>query len=175
MDGYVGEIKMFGGTFAPMYWEFCWGQPLQISQYTALFSIIGTQYGGDGITTFCLPDLRGRVPLGAGTGPNLTPRTPGQMAGAENVTLITTQLPGHAHTVKCDVASPPPQQVNTPVNNLPSTTSSGTGYAPGTGTTTSMKADMLTPAGGGQPHDNMPPWGCLNYIICTEGMFPPHP
>ena len=81
MEGYLGEIKMFAGTFAPVNWVFCWGQTLQISQYAALFALIGTQFGGDGTTTFGVPDLRGRVPVGAGTGPGLTPRTPGQKGG----------------------------------------------------------------------------------------------
>ncbi len=173
MDGYFGEVKMFAGTFAPQNWLFCWGQTLQIRQYSALYSVLGTQFGGDGRTTFLLPDLRGRIPIGSGNGQNLTPRTQGQNGGAENVTLTTQQLPTHSHTVKCDVASPPPQQVNTPVNNLPSLTSNGTGYAPGQSGTSDMKVDMLSTAGSGQPHGTMPPWGCLNYIICIEGVFPP--
>jgi len=173
MDGYLGEIKMFAGTFPPMYWQFCWGQTLAISQFSSLFALIGTQFGGDGISNFTLPDLRGRVPIGAGIGLNLTPRTQGDKGGAETVTLATTNLPAHTHIVKCDVSSGPPQQSNTPVNNLPSTTSSGTGYAPGTANNSSMKADMLASSGSGQSHDNMPPWGCLNYIICVEGIWPP--
>jgi len=173
MDGYLGEIKMFAGTFAPMYWVFCWGQTLSISSYSSLYSIIGVQFGGDGITTFGVPDLRGRIPLGAGTGPGLTARTQGQTGGSENVTLTAAQLPAHSHTVKCDVASAPTLQVNTPVNNLPSLTSTGTGYAPGTANNSNMKADMLSNSGSSQPHDNMPPWGCLNYIMCVEGIWPP--
>jgi microcystin-dependent protein len=173
MDGYLGEIKMFAGTFPPMYWQFCQGQTLSISQYSALYSIIGIQFGGDGINNFKLPDLRGRVPIGAGNGTNLTPRAPGDNGGAESVTLATANLPIHTHGVKCDVSSGPPQQSNTPVNNLPSTTSSGTSYAPGTSNNSNMKADMLTNAGNSQAHDNMPPWGCLNYIICIEGVWPP--
>ena len=173
MDGYLCEIKMFAGMFAPVNWLFCWGQTLSISQYSSLYALLGTQFGGDGTTSFCLPDLRGRVPVGSGTGPNLTPRTPGQIGGAEIVTLLTGQMPAHSHTVKCDVASPPPQQANTPVNNLPSLTSSGTGYGPGNSGTANMKADMLSEAGSSQPHENMPPWGCLNYIICVEGLWPP--
>jgi microcystin-dependent protein len=171
MDGYIGEVKMFVGTFAPLNWEFCWGQTLQISSYSSLYSIIGAQFGGDGVTTFKLPDLRGRIPIGGGDGPNLTPRTPGQMGGAENVTLTTAQLPSHQHTVKCDTTGT--SASNTPANNLPSLTSQGNSYSPGTGTTTTMKADMLSGAGNSQPHDNMPPWGCINYIICVEGMWPP--
>jgi len=172
MDGYLGEIKMFAGTFAPLNWVFCWGQSLSVSQYSALYALISNQFGGNA-TNFNVPDLRGRVPIGAGAGPGLTPRTQAQMGGLENVTLNISNLPLHTHTVKCDIASAPPQQVNTPVNNLPSVISNGTGYAPGTTNNSSMKADMLSNTGSSQPHDNMPPWGCLNYILCVEGMWPP--
>jgi microcystin-dependent protein len=95
MDGYIGEMKMFAGTFAPMDWEFCWGQQLSISQYNSLFAIIGTQFGGDGITYFNLPDLRGRTPIGSGTGPGLTPRNPAEKGGVETVTLTTANMPAH--------------------------------------------------------------------------------
>lgn len=173
MDGYIGEVKMFAGTFAPMSWVFCWGQLLPISSFQALFSLIGTQFGGDGSTTFGVPDLRGRTVIGAGNGTGLTPRLAGQLGGGESVTLNTANLPAHTHNVKCDVSSPPPSQSNTPVNNLPSTISSGTGYAPGTANNASMNANMVLASGGNQSHDNMSPWGCLNFIICTEGIWPP--
>ena len=172
MDDYIGEVKMFAGTFAPLYWLFCWGQVLQISEYNTLFSLIGTTFGGDGTTTFALPDLRARVPIGSGQGPGLTQRNPGQSGGVENVTLETTNLPQHSHTVKCDTTGP---VVNTPVNNFPSLSSAGNSYGPGQSTLTNMSADMLSAVGGNQPHDNMPPWGCINYIICYEGVWPPQP
>ncbi len=173
MDGYVGEIKMFAGTFAPVNWIFCWGQLLQVDQYSTLYALIGTQFGGDGINTFGVPDLRGRVPVGAGTGPGLTPRAPGQSSGTENVTLSTAQMPRHSHTVKCDIASTGDQLKNTPQNNLPATISVGNGYGADETGNPLMKTDMLSESGSGQPHNNMPPWGCLQYIMCTEGLWPP--
>ncbi len=172
MDDYIGEVKMFAGTFAPVYWLFCWGQLLQINEYTSLFSIIGTTFGGDGTTTFALPDLRARIPIGSGQGPGLTQRTPGQMGGAENVTLETANLPQHSHTVKCETTG---AVANTPVNNLPADSSSGYGYATNPATFGTMNANMTSNAGSSQPHDNMPPWGCINYIICVEGVWPPRP
>jgi len=173
MDGYIGEVKMFVGTFAPMYWEFCWGQSLPISSYSSLYSIIGIQFGGDGVNNFCLPDLRGRIPIGGGTGPNLTPRIPGQNGGSENVTLTTDNLPAHSHTVKCDITSTGDQLKNTPQNNLPAMISTGGCYGVDETSNPLMKVDMINPSGNSQPHDNMPPWGCINYIICTEGLWPP--
>jgi microcystin-dependent protein len=170
MDGYVGEIKMFAGTFAPLNWVFCSGQMLPISAYNTLFALIGTQFGGDGTTTFGVPDLRGRIPIGAGTGPGLSSRTPGNKGGAETVTLTINQLPSHTHNVKCDTTTTSP--TNTPLNNLPAVMSSGTGYGP-TVSASIMKSDMLNPTGSGQQHDNMPPWGCINYIMCAEGLWPP--
>jgi len=171
MDGYIGEMKMFVGIFAPMYWEFCWGQQLPISEYNTLYAIIGTQFGGDGINYFNIPDMRGRTPIGAGSGPNLTPRTQGQKGGAEAVVLTTAQMPAHTHTVKCDNQTS--GQVSTPSNSLPSIISSGTVYATGTTGSATMNANMITSEGSSQPHDNMPPWGCINYIICTQGIWPP--
>lgn len=99
MEGYIAQIILFAGTFAPRGWAFCQGQILSISQNTALFSLLGTTYGGNGQTTFALPDLRGRAPIGTGQGPGLSSISLGQMAGTENVTLLITQLPAHTHTV----------------------------------------------------------------------------
>src|SRR5262245_26202423 len=100
-DPFIAEIKMFGGNFAPLGWATCDGQLLPISQYTALFSLLGTTYGGDGVTNFALPDLRGRVPMHPGQGPGLSPRTLGEKAGTETVTLTTAQLPAHNHAANC--------------------------------------------------------------------------
>jgi microcystin-dependent protein len=173
MDGYLGEIKMFAGTFAPLYWVFCWGQTLPISQYSSMYAIIGTQFGGDGVTTFGVPDLRGRVPVGAGSGPNLTPRTAGQWGGAETVNLTVAEMPQHSHTVKCDTTSTGDQLKTTPLNNIPAILSSGGGYGANETGTPMMKADIINPVGSSQPHENMSPWGCMNYIMCVEGMWPP--
>lgn len=99
MDPFIGEIRIFTGTYAPMGWMFCWGQTLQINQYTALYSLIGTQFGGDGATNFKLPDMRGRIPLCAGNGTNLTPRTQGQYGGYEKVQLALAEMPLHNHVI----------------------------------------------------------------------------
>lgn len=173
MDGYLGEIKMFAGTYAPAGWVYCWGQMLNITQYQSLYAIVGVQFGGDGQTTFGVPDLRGRVPVGAGTGPGLTPRLPGQMGGQEHVTLAETQIPQHTHNVRCDITSSTRSLKSTPQDNLPANFSSGAGYGADETGNPVMKSDMLSSVGSGQPHENMPPWECLNYIICVEGNWPP--
>jgi len=176
MDGYIGEMKMFVGTFAPLYWEFCWGQQLPISSYNSLYAIIGTQFGGDGATYFNLPDLRGRTPIGSGSGASgITPRTPGQKGGAEAVTLTIADMPNHTHTVKCDTTSTGSDVKNNPTGALPAILSTGNGYGSNETNNPLMKSDMINPTGGSQAHDNMPPWGCINYIICTEGIWPPQP
>ena len=177
MDGYIGETKLFAGPYAPVNWLLCQGQTLAISQYNSLYAIIGTQFGGDGISNFNLPDLRGRVPVGAGTGPGLTPRSPGQSGGAEGVTLVTADMPAHAHQVKCDVGSTGSGITTTPQDNLPANLAlpSGTGGCYGADETNNpiMKADTVNTTGSGTPHENMPPWACINYIICYQGIWPP--
>ncbi len=170
MDGYIGEVKMFAGPYAPKNWFFCQGQALSISQYNTLYAIIGTTYGGDGINNFNLPDLRGRVPVSAGSGTGLTPRSIGQSGGAENVTLVASNLPQHAHNVKCNVNGTP---VSTPVNNVPSLTSNGTAYSSIQTGTANMNANAIANAGNSTPHQNMPPWACINYIINYNGLWPP--
>ena len=169
---FLGEITLFAGNFAPRNWAFCDGQLLSISQNTALFSILGTTYGGNGQTTFALPDLRGRVPIhvGGGTGPGLSTYVLGQSGGSENVTLITSQLPSHNHTVN-GVASGGNQP--SPSGNLPAIESTGTSldYSNATANAT-MNAAMITNNGGGQPHNNLPPYLGLNYIIALFGIFP---
>lgn len=181
MDDYIGEVKMFAGTFAPLNWLFCWGQVLPISgEYNSLFALIGFTFGGDGVNNFALPDLRARAPIGSGQGIGLTERLPGQLGGQENVTLETANLPAHSHTVNCDTISTGTQLKTSALNNLPAST-----YVNGTTTAgcygsdetnnPAMNLNMVNPAGSSQPHDNMPPWGCLNYIICYSGVWPPQP
>ena len=176
MDPFIGQILMFGGNFAPRGWALCDGQLLSISQYSALFSILGTTYGGNGITTFGLPDLRGRVAMHAGQGPGLTSRPLGQKSGVENVTLNTTQLPAHNHsgtgTVQCTIGQP---DESNPSGAVPATLNNGTeGY--GETPNGTMKADGVNlnigNAGGSQPHTNMQPYQCVNYIIALEGIYP---
>lgn len=176
MDPYIGEIRLFAGNFAPYGWHFCDGSLLPITQNTALFSLLGTYYGGDGRTTFGLPDLRGRTPIHQGAGPGLTPRTIGETDGSPYVTLVTTEMPIHNH-VAAGIAQ---QGADTsPVNNVwAETVGSGRGgqqsplYVPGP-LDTQMSPSALAISGGSQPHNNMQPYLALNYIIATQGIFPP--
>jgi microcystin-dependent protein len=165
-EGFIGEVKLFAGNFAPRNWAFCDGQLLPISQNQALFSIVGTMYGGDGRTTFALPDLRARVPVGVGTGPGLSTVTQGQKQGSETATLTTAQLPSHEHKLdnvaEVDIKTSPgntnnkteTQKVLTPVTTAGSTTVT------------------TTNTGGSQPVSIKPPSLGLRYIICITGIFP---
>jgi microcystin-dependent protein len=181
MDEFLGIIKIFAGNFAPRGWAFCEGQLLAISQNTALFSLLGTTYGGNGQTTFALPDLRGRVPLHAGSGsagPGLSAYTLGEASGTENVTLLTSQMPTHNHipnVVSTDATEHTPganganamaAPMDTSLNNvLGFNNANNTPLVPMTGS-------MTTTAGGNQPHSNMQPYLAVNYIISLEGVFP---
>lgn len=162
MDPIIATIILFAGNFAPRGWEFCNGQLLQISRNTALFSLIGTAFGGDGMTTFALPDLRGRVPVHAGTGPGLSPRTLGQSFGAEQVTLLASQIPAHVHEIPVEL---PPDGVTTapPPNAI-------LGYNRAAGATAATF--QSAPSGGGTPVPTVQPSLALNYIIATEGVYP---
>jgi len=163
-------ITIFAGNFAPRGWAFCNGQTMSIAQYSALFSLLGTTYGGNGTTTFNLPDLRGRVPIGMGQGPNLTPRVEGEMSGEENHTLISTEMPMHNHLVSTTAAV---GTVQAPGTSFPASTPRGTTPIYGAttdGTTLSPQAVSL--AGGSQPHNNMQPYLVTNYIIALQGIFP---
>ena len=165
-DPFIGELTLFAGNFAPRGWALCDGQLLDISQNSALFSILGTTYGGDGRTTFALPDLRGRVAMHPGRGAGLTPRNLGQKGGEEAVTLSVNQIPSHDHQVNCnalrgDAVSP---QGNIPASD-PDKPYKNTG-------TDKMSANMIANTGGNQSHDNMQPFNCINYIIALEGIYP---
>lgn len=173
---YVGEIRMFAGSFAPVGWELCQGQLLSISENEVLFILIGTTYGGDGQSTFALPDLRGRIPLHQGSGPGLSNRVIGQVAGLESVTLTIGQTPSHSHVITAT-----PQAVSsvgnslTPTGNYWSKSGGESGY--GDTANVQMAAGLLsTPtlgvAGGSQPHNNMPPYLAVNFIISLFGIFP---
>ena len=165
---------MFGGNFAPRNWALCDGQILPINNYQALFSLLGTIYGGDGRTTFGLPDLRGRVPMHPGNGPGLTPRSLGQKTGTESNTLNVTQLPSHTHTgtVKC-VAGP--GNSNVAANNFCSKdlgSQSGTYHSGPSDADMNSGAVTIGDTGGGQPVTNVQPVQCVNFIIALQGIYP---
>jgi microcystin-dependent protein len=187
-DPLIGMIIPWAPNFAPRGWAFCQGQVLPIAQNTALFSILGTTYGGDGQTTFALPDLRGRVAIHAGQGPGLSNYALGQAAGVENVTLLSSQLPTHTH----NVAAAPTLQINATTSNggqpLPSATRRLAAVKLSNGTNVNLYSDAAPntqlggislsgtpttqPTGGSQPHDNRQPYQVINYIIALEGVFP---
>ncbi|MEW5848834.1 MAG: tail fiber protein [Myxococcota bacterium] len=166
VEGYIGEIRLFAGNFAPQSWAFCMGQILPIAQNTALFSILGTTYGGNGQTTFALPDLRGRTAIGAGQGAGLSDYNLGQLGGAESVTLLTSELPAHTHQVS---ASSQAAAAAEPTNAF--LAAAGSNVYSNTPNTT-MNAAMVGVTGSSQPHNNMPPYLALNYIICMFGIYP---
>lgn len=171
---YIGEIRMFGfGTRgAPNGWQACDGSLLPISQYDALFALIGTTYGGDGQTTFAVPDLRGRVPIHQGTGPGLSNYVIGQRAGTETVTVLPTQMPAHTHTM---VVTSGGSTATTPGTSLlPGSVSGDTFYVNTlTGNNPlAMLPQMLTASGGNQPHENCMPTLTVQYCIATQGIFP---
>ena len=162
---YVGEIRLFAGNFAPAGWMFCAGQLLPISENETLFNLIGTTYGGNGQSTFALPDLRGRVPIHFGNGFTLA-----QNGGAEQVTLTVQQLPAHSHPM---LASADPASSPNPAAHVLAETASTTPYFAGP-PTVPLASQSVTPTGGSQPHDNLQPFLCLNYIISLFGIFPSH-
>lgn len=171
-DPFVAEIRMFGGNFAPNGWAFCDGQLLFISQNTALFSLLGTTYGGDGKSTFGLPDLRGRAPMHHGQGPGLTNRDLGETGGAESFTLAASQIPSHTHNVALPTVNAAATTSN-PQNNLPARTAENT-YA-ATGTTVDMASATSGSAGGSQPHNNLQPYLTVSFIIALQGIYPQRP
>lgn len=191
MDGTIGEIRLFAGNFAPLNWMMCDGSLQSISEYSATYTILGTTYGGDGQTTFGLPDLRGRIPLHVGQGRGLDRISAGQMGGEEMHTLLTSEIPGHGHgvslnsaTITMKVSSKPPT-TDTPVaNSSLSCRANSTGSikeftnaAPNVALGVGL-GDIPVPngvAGSSMPHENMQPFLALNYIICMIGVYPSRP
>lgn len=167
MSPYVGEIRMFGGNFAPAGWMLCQGQVLPISEYETLFQLIGTTYGGDGQTTFNLPDLQGRVPVHMGTGPNGDQYVIGQSAGVETVTLSVSQIPAHSHV---PLASTDTGTQTSPSGNVWAN-SAKFPYSPNA-PAAAMAGTAVQNDGGSQPHDNMVPFLAINFIISLFGVFP---
>lgn len=164
---FIGEIRMFAGNFAPVGWAFCQGQLIPISENDALFNLIGTTYGGDGQSTFALPNLQSRVPIHAGTTLG-TPFVLGQSGGEETVTLTVSQIPAHAHVPRAFSGT---GGQSSPANGLWASSSPRTLYsdvAPGAG----MASTAVGQDGGSQPHDNMLPFLCVNFILSLFGIFP---
>lgn len=162
---YVGEIRIFAGNFAPAGWQFCEGQLLPISEHETLFQLIGTTYGGDGQSTFALPDLRGRLPIHMGNGFILA-----ETGGAEEITLTTQQIPAHTHAL---LGSSNLASSTVPQGAVPALSASATSTAYGTDTPlTSLRPNALGPVGGSQPHSNLQPYLCVNFIISLFGIFP---
>jgi microcystin-dependent protein len=168
-EAFIGEIRIFAGTFAIRSWAFCDGQLLAISQNSALFSLLGTIYGGDGRTTFGLPDMRGRIPIHYGSGPGLTPRTLGSKSGTETHTLTTNELPSHTHEFKASL-SPANENIPTSTTSL-GTTSGYDLYVPANNLV-NMASTNVTSTGGSTSHTNLMPTLCVNFIIALFGTYP---
>ncbi|WP_199736830.1 phage tail protein [Fibrisoma montanum] len=177
MEPFIGQVQLFAFDFAPKGWMLCNGQLLSIAQNSALYSLLGVKYGGDGINTFALPDLRGRVAIGQGQGPGLNLRIIGDESGTEHVTLLITQMPQHNHLM---MVSDQPATESSPQGHLPAvaaiaTPGGATVNAYGTFMDAYFNPQAISPAGGSQSHENMQPYLTLNYCIATEGIYPSHP
>lgn len=168
-DPFVAEIRVFGFNFAPQGWAFCNGQVLPISQNTALFSLLGTTYGGNGTSNFSLPNLQGSFAIGFGQGPGLSLRDLGETGGEAAVTLLATEIPVHSHGLKATAgattANPSGSAIAPPVNGASAY------HVPGT--LTAMSTDSLGQTGGSQPHNNLPPYLTMNFCIALQGIYPP--
>lgn len=170
-EPFIGQVYLVGFNFAARGFAFCDGSLLAISSNTALFSLIGTAFGGNGTTNFALPDLRGRMPIGQGTGPGLTPRSIGQTSGSETTTLVTGNMPGHTHTATL-MAENGGAAANTPGGNL--LAQADIYLAPGRAPDVAMAASAIqvSTEGGGLPFDKMPPFLVMNYQIALQGLYP---
>ncbi|MEC0244589.1 tail fiber protein [Paenibacillus chitinolyticus] len=164
-ESYLGEIRMFGGNYPPQGWALCNGQLLKITENEPLFALLGTTYGGDGQTTFGLPDLQGRIPIHPSSA-----YTRGSKGGTETVTLIQSQLPQHTHI---PIATSNPGTVNSPADST--WASATTAIYASSGTTTPMNPQAISPVGGSQPHNNIMPSAAVTFIISLYGLFPPQP
>jgi microcystin-dependent protein len=172
-DPFVAEIRIFPFNFAPTGWAFCDGQLLPISQNTALFSLLGTTYGGDGKSTFALPNLQGNAPMQPGQGQGLSLRDLGESGGTETVTLLVSEMPIHTHSL---MASVDPADAQIPsVNATLARSSGGDAYTTNTGGLVQMAPQALAVGGGGLPHTNLQPYLTLNFCIALQGIFPARP
>ena len=178
-DQFLAEIRIFSFNCPPTGWAFCDGHIMPISQNTALFSLLGTVYGGDGKSTFALPNLQGSAAMQPGPGQGLTERFLGEQSGSENVTLLTTEIPFHTHTAQVSNTN---AAVATPTGNVPARIAFSTGTQSGSGVayssnapTVLMAPEALAPTGGGLPHSNMQPYLTLSFCIALQGIFPQRP
>jgi microcystin-dependent protein len=169
VEPFLGQITLVAFTFAPQGWAFCNGKLLPIDQFSALFAVIGTTYGGDGQTTFALPNLQSRIPLHQGQGPVTSNYVTGQTGGSEQVTLISAQAPSHTHQAQCFTRG---SNSGSPVNGLWAQASIDKPYKAGAAGAANMAPGAIGPAGGSQPHPNLMAYQALNYIIALEGIFP---
>jgi microcystin-dependent protein len=169
-DPFVAEIRIFPFNFAPKGWAWCDGQLLPLSQNTALFSLLGTTYGGDGKSNFALPDLEGRAPMHPGQGPGLSLHDLGETGGSETVTLLESEIPAHAHQM---MAATDIGDQNSPQGRVLTISNNGPAYAPGNSPPVAMSDSTLAPAGGDQPHNNMMPYLTFYFNIALQGVFPP--
>ncbi|MEH6832181.1 MAG: tail fiber protein [Sulfitobacter sp.] len=171
-EPFIGEIRMVGFNFAPRGWATCDGQLIPISQNQSMFSLLGTIYGGDGRTTFGLPELRGRTPMHHGTGPGRVSRRMGEQAGQETVTLTTSQMPSHTHTATMR-AEGRPGNVATPAGNIIAAGSNiFRANAPVEDVSMDAGSVLVAPTGSGHPHDNMAPFQVVNFVIAMLGLYP---
>lgn len=167
-EPFIAEVRIFAGNFAPRGWAFCNGQTLPIDQNTALFSLIGTIYGGDGRTTTALPDLQGRSPMHPGRGPGLSARRLGETGGTEETTLTAAQIPAHTHELRAGTSPATAFSPSTTTGLARSVGGAGYGASPDV----SLAAAAVTSAGGAQPHNNRQPYLALNFIIALAGLYP---
>ncbi|WP_082505870.1 phage tail protein [Deinococcus sp. Leaf326] len=169
MDPFLGEIRMFTGNFAPRGWAFCDGSILNIRQYTALYALLGVAYGGNGSTTFALPDLRGRTPIHQGQAPGRSSYPLGSSGGVPSVTLVPQQLAAHVHFAR---AASDVGESNNPAGKVLARSSEGAAYGPAQAISP-MASAAIENTGGSQPHNNLPPFQVINFIIALQGVFPP--
>ena len=170
MDPFVAEIRIFPFNFAPKGWAFCDGQILPLSQNTALFSLLGTTYGGDGKSNFALPNMQGNAPMHPGQGPGLSLHDLGETGGSETVSLLESEIPSHAHAW---MGSNQVAEDRTPSNEFIAKATGGSLYTSNTSGLVPMNDNAMAPAGGDQPHNNMQPYLTLNFCIALQGVYPP--